>query len=484
VVPGAPTVGTAAASDTQASVTFSAPANTGGASITGYVVTASPGGATGSGVSSPITVTGLTNGTAYTFTVTATNSAGTGSASAASNSVTPAGVQTITFANPGAQNFGTTPTLTATSNSGLTPSFTSSTSGVCTITTGGALAFLSAGTCTINADQAGNSSYLAASQVSRSFTVNAIVPTAPTVGVATAGDTQASVAFTAPASTGGASITGYTVTSNPGGITGTGASSPIVVTGLTNGTAYTFTVTATNSAGTGSASAASNSITPAAAQTITFANPGAQNFGTAPTLTATSDSGLTPTFTSSTTGICTITTGGVLTFVATGTCTINANQTGNGSYLAASQVSRSFSVNAIAPGAPTVGVATAGNTQASVVFTAPAVTGGAAITGYTVTSSPGGLTGTGASSPIVVAGLTNGTAYTFTVTATNSAGTGSASAASNPVTPGAIQTITFANPGSKTLGSSATLTATASSGLTPVFSSSTPGVCTISEYWR
>lgn len=479
IVPGAPTVGTATAGDSQASVTFSAPGSSGGASITGYTVTASPGGATGTGASSPITVTGLTNGTAYTFTVTATNSAGTGSASAASNSATPIGLQTITFANPGAQNFGTSPTLTATATSSLTPVFTSSTTAVCTVTSGGLLTFVTAGTCTINSDQAGNGSYQAASTVTRSFTVNAIVPGAPTVGAATAGDTQASVAFTAPASSGGAAITGYTVTANPGGATGTGASSPITVTGLTNGISYTFTVTATNSAGTGSASAASNSVTPAANQTITFANPGAQNFGTTPTLTATADSGLTPAFTSSTTAVCTITSGGALTFVSTGTCTINADQTGNSSYLAASQVSRSFTVNAVVPGAPTIGVASVGDTQASVAFTAPAFTGGASITGYTVTSNPGGLTGTGASSPIVVTGLTNGTAYTFTVTATNSAGTGSVSAASNSVTPGAIQTLTFANPGTQNLGSSPTLTATASSGLTPVFSSSTLGVCTI-----
>ncbi|RID97777.1 beta strand repeat-containing protein, partial [Simplicispira hankyongi] len=255
------------------------------------------------------------------------------------------------------------------------------------------------------------------------------VPGAPTIGTATAGSGQASVAFTAPASNGGSAITGYTVTSNPGGLTGTGAASPITVTGLTSGTAYTFTVTATNAAGTGSASAASNSVTPKGAQTITFANPGAQNFGTTPTLTATATSGLAVAFTSATTGVCTVTSGGALTFVTAGNCTIHADQAGDGTYLAAPQVSQTFAVNAVVPGAPTIGTATAGSGQASVAFTAPASNGGSAITGYTVTSNPGGLTGTGATSPITVTGLTNGTAYTFTVTATNTAGTGSASAA-------------------------------------------------------
>jgi len=91
------------------------------------------------------------------------------------------------------------------------------------------------------------------------------VPNAPTIGTATGGNAQASVAFTAPANTGGSVITSYTVTSSPGGITGTGASSPIVVTGLANGTAYTFTVVATNIYGAGPSSAASNSVTPALA---------------------------------------------------------------------------------------------------------------------------------------------------------------------------------------------------------------------------
>lgn len=97
---------------------------------------------------------------------------------------------------------------------------------------------------------------------------------------------------------------------------------------------------------------------------------------------------------------------------------------------------------ATAPGAPTVGTATRGNASASVAFTAPASNGGSMITGYTVTSSPGGLTGTGSSSPITISGLSNGTAYTFTVTATNAVGTGSASSASNSVTPATVPTVT------------------------------------------
>ena len=88
------------------------------------------------------------------------------------------------------------------------------------------------------------------------------VPGAPTDVTATAGDGKATVSFKAPADNGGSAITSYTVTSNPDSITATGASTTITVAGLTNGTAYTFTVKATNSIGSGSASTASNSVTP------------------------------------------------------------------------------------------------------------------------------------------------------------------------------------------------------------------------------
>jgi len=91
------------------------------------------------------------------------------------------------------------------------------------------------------------------------------VPGAPTIGSATAiNTTTATVSFTAPADNGDSVITSYTATSSPGGITGTlsqAGSGTITVSGLTGGTSYTFTVTATNSIGTSAASSASNSIT-------------------------------------------------------------------------------------------------------------------------------------------------------------------------------------------------------------------------------
>lgn len=93
-------------------------------------------------------------------------------------------------------------------------------------------------------------------------------PGAPSIGVTTAGDSQASVAFTPPSSDGGAPISVYsaTCTSSDGGVTGSGSgtSSPISVTGLTNGKTYTCTVKATNSVGDSTASSASATFAPSA----------------------------------------------------------------------------------------------------------------------------------------------------------------------------------------------------------------------------
>lgn len=177
-VPNAPTIGTATASNSAASITFTIPTNDGGSAITNYIVTSNPGSFTGQGTSSPISITGLANGTSYTFSVVAINSTGTSSASSSSNSVIPVSV-----------------------------------------------------------------------------------PNAPTSVVATAGDASASVAFVAGANNGSA-ITNFTLTSNPGGLTASGNSSPINITGLTNGTSYTFTIVATNSVGNSLPSSASASVTP------------------------------------------------------------------------------------------------------------------------------------------------------------------------------------------------------------------------------
>jgi hypothetical protein len=105
----------------------------------------------------------------------------------------------------------------------------------------------------------------------------ATVPGAPTGVVATPGSSKATVAFTAPANTGGLNIKSYTVRSNPKGITATSAASPITVNGLSDGQAYTFTVVATNAMGSSAASEPSNAVTPAFKAVSYFVSSGSGN---------------------------------------------------------------------------------------------------------------------------------------------------------------------------------------------------------------
>ena len=96
---------------------------------------------------------------------------------------------------------------------------------------------------------------------------------APGSVTATAGSGQATVSWAVPVYSGGAAITSYTVTSAPGGgiCTATAPATSCTISGLANGTSYTFTVTATNSTGTSPVSAASASVTPSAAATVAVA---------------------------------------------------------------------------------------------------------------------------------------------------------------------------------------------------------------------
>lgn len=192
--------------------------------------------------------------------------------------------------------------------------------------------------------------------------VTLTVPGTPTLVALDPGNTAIKIHFTPPAATGGSSISSYTASCAAGGATRTaaGAASPLDVTGLTNGTAYSCAVTATNLTGTSAASSAASAT---------------------PNLP-------------------------------------------------------------VAPAAPTIGAATPGDKSASIAFTAPLVTGGSPITGYSVTCLTGtfSATATGPASPATVSGLSNGLTYSCSVRAINVVGTGAASASVTVVPNGAVAT--------------------------------------------
>ncbi len=418
--PAAPTGVTAVAGNATATVSWTAPGN-GGSAITSYTVTPfigataqTPVVVNGTPPATTTTVTGLTNGTAYTFTVTATNAIGTGPPSAASNAVTPTAptapaaptgvaavagdrTATVSWTAPGnggsaITSYTVTPFIGATAQTpvvvnGTPPATTTTVTG---LTNGTAYTFTVTATNTI-----GTGPPSAAS--SPVTPTGPTTPAAPTGVTAVAGNATATVSWTAPGN-GGSAITSYTVTpfigataQTPVVVNGTPPATTTTVTGLTNGTAYTFTVTATNAIGTGPPSAASNAVTP-----------------TAPT----------------------------------------------------------------APAAPTGVAAVAGDRTATVSWTAPG-NGGSPITSYTVTpfigataQTPVVVNGTPPATTTTVTGLTNGTAYTFTVTATNTIGTGPPSAASNAVTPTASAPPAFVQQTNAHTGSGASLNATPTANIT------------------
>ncbi|GLL02261.1 hypothetical protein [Dactylosporangium matsuzakiense] len=168
--------------------------------------------------------------------------------------------QTVTFEQPQQWSLSKgTITVTGTASSSLPVAFTSTTPAVCTVS-GTTVTLVAAGTCTIDADQAGDATYAAATTVSRSFTVDpATMP--PTAVTAAAGVSSVTVSWAAPAST--TNITGYKVIATPGPATCTTTALTCVLGGRA-GTAYTYTVTSLNDYGDSVAAGPSNTATPTA----------------------------------------------------------------------------------------------------------------------------------------------------------------------------------------------------------------------------
>ena len=292
------------------------------------------------------------------------------------------------------------------------------------------------------------------------------VPGAPTIGTATAGNLTASIAFKAPSSNGGATITGYTASCVTGSttVTGTATKTPISVTGLTNGSAYSCTVKATNSAGSSVASGAV-SVTPLTvpgAPTIgaaTAGNVSASIAFTAPSsnggssITGYTASCVTGSTTKTGTGTSSPVTVASLTNGSAYSCTVKATNSAGSSVASGSVAVTPVTV----PSAPSSVVGTAGNASASIAFKASSSTGGATISGYTASCVNGSntITGTATSTPISVTGLTNGTAYSCTVKATNSAGSSTSSSAVS-VTPATV-------PGAPTIGTATSASNTSAS---------------------
>jgi hypothetical protein len=382
---GTPTPNTPVFGNSQVSVHFTRNDSNLSGLPTTYTVTSSPGNMTATGTSSPITVTGLTNGTAYTFTIKAANDYGESLVSGSSSSMIPAAVPSAPTigAVVGGNKFATVPFTFSTNNNGDVISSYTVTSNPGGITASGTTSPITVTglnvdlnyTFTIVANnKAGASLPSSASNSIRP----ALVPSQPTSVTAAYGySTSTNVSFNAP-DNGGYPITQYTVTSSPGNITATGASSPITVTGLTNNTAYTFTVKATNILGTGSASSASNSIKP----------------GT--------------------------------------------------------------------PSAPSLSsVVYSSGTTATINFSAPSLNGGSAITGYIVTRSDG-ATVSGTTSPLVMSNnFVDGTLYTFTVAAINAVGTGASSNTSSQGSPKISVNITYSSAVANLTISDSTITSAA-----------------------
>ena len=498
--PAAISVPTSIAGDSQVTLSWVAPTNAGSA-ITGYRVQVSTS-ASGTysnaagctaGLTSTATTcvaTGLSNGTTYSFKVAAINASGTGSASPPSTGIVPYSVPIAASAPTGSSGNSqvalawTAPSANGSAITGYEVQVSTSSTGPFANAAGCATAATSTATsCTATGLANGTAYYFTIAAINAAGTASAstasasVVPntTADTASAPTgvAGDSQAALSWTAPSNSGTA-ITGYRVQvatssggtySNATGCTAglTSTATTCTATGLANGTAYYFKVAAINAAGTGTASAASASVTPygvpiaASAPTGTSGNTQVVLVWAAPNANGSAITGYQVQVSTSSAGVYTDATGCTTAATSTATtCTATGLTNGTAYYFkvaainAAGTATASSASSSLTPytvaGAPAAASGTSGNTQVSLSWSTPASNGGSAVTGYQVqvsTSAAGSYSNatgctanaTSTGTTCTATGLTNGTAYYFKIAAINAAGTGTASAASSVVTP-------------------------------------------------
>jgi hypothetical protein len=255
-------------------------------------------------------------------------------------------VSVSSAAPTGAVVGGATYVPTATATSGLTVTLTVdlSSAAICTLS-GGTVSYQGAGTCLLNADQAGDDNFNAAPRVTQSFGVgqgtqvisfSSTVPAGAQVGVGS---------YTVVA----ASTSGLSVSlSIPVGSAGVCSISGSVVSFLGAGSCVVEANQVGNINYAAATMASQNFAVGRGPQTIVFSSSppgGAQVSGSSYAPTGTATSGLDVAFTvdGGSSSVCSIS-GGIVSFQSVGPCVINANQAGDANFLAASQVQQSFSV--------------------------------------------------------------------------------------------------------------------------------------------
>ena len=458
--PAAPTSLSATPSDGSLSIAFTAGAST--ASISDYQYSLN-GGTNwfSAGVSStPVVVTGLTNGTSYSIVLRAVNAAGPGTTSS-SVTATPSalpGAPTITQIADGGNGTSLDVTFVAgyTGGSSITDfeyaisvgansnSFGSySSAGTTSPFTITGLTNGTTYTVKLRAVNAAGNGPGSAFQTG----VTLAAPSAPVISGITSGDGRLAITYTAfDSSTNGGSALSKVEYSTNGGSSWTDAgtlATTFTVLGLTNGTAYSVKLRATNAIGTSAASLAT-SATPAAAPDVPRLVTVGQGQSSAIVAWSAPSSNGGSAITGYTARAFTVSTGGSASATCTTanlTCTITGLTNGTTYYIAVvatnaagSSVETSPRISVIpaaAPGAPTINSVTAGNAYLSVAFTAGSVDSNAPITGYEVSTNGGAnwSLASGTSSPLLISSLTNGTTYSVKLRALSVIGSSSASSA-------------------------------------------------------